>query len=53
MWYLIFALLFGQGDQSSSVQTSSEETMEIDHNNEGPIGGEHSTPRPPRPPVKR
>jgi len=47
MWYLIFALLLGQTDVEQTMD--SDQTTEIGH----PInGGDLSTPRPPRPPMK-
>lgn len=45
MWYLILALLFGQGSESTSNNNNGQATVMAD----GDIGGETGTPRPPRP----
>jgi len=46
MWYLILALLFGQGGDSSCNHKGEQYTVQ----GTGIIGGETDTPRPPRPP---
>ena len=43
MWYLILALLFGQGGQSTDLCKEKQSTAAH--------GGDTSTPIPPRPPV--
>ena len=48
MWYLILALLFGQGGESAPKDTGGQATVM----SAGDTGGETSTPRPPRPPAK-
>lgn len=45
MWYLILALLFGQGSDSTQRDNQGQDTVQP----AGEHGGETSTPRPPRP----
>ena len=45
MWYLILALLFGQGGDSTQSCNQGQSTVQP----AGDHGGESSTPRPPRP----
>lgn len=46
MWYLILALLFGQGGDSTQNGNQGQHTVQKSSYH----GGETDTPRPPRPP---
>jgi len=46
MWYLILALLFGQGGHSKTNDNNGQPTVQARGDNSGEVG----TPRPPRPP---
>lgn len=51
MWYLILALLFGQGGQSTNTgDNNGQTTVQPANTIPGDTGGETSTPIPPRPP---